>query len=242
MLTIPHPGQSNHNGGHLAFGPDGYLYLSVGDGGGGGDPNGNGQNINTLLGKILRLDVETGNPTTYTIPASNPFVGISGADEIWAYGLRNPWRYSFDRLTGALFIGDVGQGNWEEVDYQAFGFAGGANYGWNVLEGNHCYSPSSGCVPPANYVPPVAEYSHSFGCSITGGYVYRGPLYTSMQGIYFYSDYCSGRIWGLQNLGGTWVTTELEDAPFNVSSFGEDETGNLYVVDLGGTIYLVTSP
>lgn len=242
VFTIPHPGQSNHNGGHLAFGPDGYLYLSVGDGGGGGDPNGNGQNVNTLLGKMIRIDVETGNPTTYTVPANNPFVGVAGADEIWAYGLRNPWRYSFDRLTGDLLIGDVGQNAWEEVDFQAAGFTGGANYGWNTLEGNHCYSPASGCVQPVNYVPPVAEYSHSFGCSVTGGYVYRGATYPSMYGYYFFADYCSGRIWSMQNLGGIWITTQLENAPFNISSFGEDEAGNLYVVDLSGAIYLVTAP
>ncbi|MBV6394636.1 MAG: hypothetical protein HFACDABA_00202 [Anaerolineales bacterium] len=241
VLTIPHPGETNHNGGHLAFGPDGYLYLSTGDGGG-GDPNGNGQNLNTLLAKMIRIDVETGDPATYTIPADNPFVGVAGADEIWAYGLRNPWRYSFDRLTGDLYIGDVGQGEWEEVDFQAAGFAGGANYGWNTLEGNHCYSPANGCVPPAGYVAPVAEYNHSLGCSITGGYVYRGAAYPTLQGIYFYSDYCSGRIWGMRNSGGTWVASQLDEAPFNVSSFGEDEAGNLYVVDLGGAIYLVTSP
>ena len=242
VLTIPHPGATNHNGGHLAFGPDGYLYLSTGDGGGGGDPDGNGQNLNTLLGKMIRIDVETGNPTTYTIPSGNPFVGVTGADEIWAYGLRNPWRYSFDRLTGDLYIGDVGQSAWEEVDFQAAGFAGGANYGWNVLEGNHCYSPSVGCVTPANYVAPVAEYSHSNGCSITGGYVYRGSVYPSMQGIYFFSDYCSGRIWGMQNLGGPWVTTQLIDTPYNIASFGEDEAGNLYAVSLGGSVFLVTAP
>jgi len=242
VLTIPHPGESNHNGGHLAFGPDGYLYLSTGDGGGGGDPNGNGQNLNTLLAKMIRIDVETGNPATYTVPASNPFVGVAGADEIWAYGLRNPWRYAFDSLTGDLYIGDVGQGEWEEVDFQAAGFAGGANYGWNVMEGNHCYSPSNGCVPPVNHVAPAAEYNHSLGCSITGGYVYRGAAYPSMQGVYFYSDYCSGRIWGMRNLGGVWATSQLDDAGFNVSSFGEDEAGNLYVVDLGGSIYLVTTP
>jgi len=246
VLTIAHSTYANHNGGNLAFGPDGYLYLSVGDGGSGGDPFGNGQNINTRLAKILRLDVETGNPATYIVPASNPFVGVAGDDLIWAYGLRNPWRYSFDRLTGDLYIGDVGQNAWEEVDFQSAGFAGGANYGWNTLEGNHCYSPSSGCGTPAGYVPPVAEYSHgtndSIGCAITGGYVYRGAAYSSMQGIYFYSDYCTGRIWGMQNVGGTWVTKQLIDTPYNVSSFGEDEAGNLYLVNLGGSIYEVVAP
>jgi glucose/arabinose dehydrogenase len=246
VLTIPHPGQSNHNGGHLAFGPDGYLYLSTGDGGGGGDPYGNGQDTTALLGKMLRLDVETGSPATYTVPASNPFVGVAGADEIWAYGLRNPWRYSFDSSTGDLYIGDVGPDAWEEVDFQAAGFAGGANYGWNVWEGNHCYNPPSGCNPPANYVGPVAEYNHgssdSYGCAITGGYVYRGVTYPTMQGVYFYSDYCTGRLLAMKNVAGTWVTTQLTDTPYNVSGFGVDEAGNLYLIDLGGSIYLIKTP
>ena len=246
VLSIPHSDNTNHNGGMLAFGPDGYLYFGSGDGGGGGDGPNNAQNMNILLGKILRIDVETGNPTTYTIPASNPFVGVAGLDEIWASGVRNPWRYSFDRLTGDMYIGDVGQGAWEEVDFQPAGFAGGANYGWHVLEASHCYTPSSGCTPPAAYVPPVAEYNHgssdSFGCAITGGYVYRGASYPSMVGVYFYSDYCTGRMFAMQNVSGTWVTTQLIDTPYNVSSFGEDEAGNLYVVDLGGAIYQVVSP
>lgn len=242
VLTIEHSANTNHNGGHLAFGPDGFLYFSSGDGGGSGDPAGNGQNLNTRLGKILRLDVNTNISPYYLVPPSNPFVGISGDDLIWAYGLRNPWRFSFDRLTGDLFIGDVGQSAWEEVDFQPAGFVGGANYGWKILEGKHCYSPSSGCVNPFGYVAPVAEYSHSLGCSITGGYVYRGSAYVSMQGYYFYSDYCSGRIWGLQRISGTWFTTQLLDTAFNVSSFGEDEAGNLYLVDLGGSIYEVVAP
>lgn len=246
VLAIPHPGYSNHNGGHLAFGPDGYLYLSTGDGGGAGDPNHNGQNINVLLGKMLRLDVETGNPTTYTIPASNPFVGVAGADEIWAYGLRNVWRYSFDQLTGDLYIADVGQNAWEEVDFQSAGFAGGANYGWNVLEGNHCYSPSVNCIPPVNYAPPVIEYAHgandSNGCAITGGYVYRGSLFPGLQGIYFYGDYCTGRIWAMQNVSGIWVTSQLLDTNSAIVSFGEDEAGNVYLVDMGGGVYRLGIP
>ena len=246
VLVIPHPTYGNHNGGHIAFGPDGYLYFSTGDGGGGGDPNGNGQNINSLLGKLLRLDVETGSPATYTVPAGNPFVGVAGADEIWAYGMRNPWRWSFDRSTGDIYIGDVGQGAWEEVDFQAAGFAGGANYGWNVLEGNHCYSPSSGCVNPPAYVPPVSEYYHgsndSYGCSITGGYMYRGSAHPAMQGVYFHGDYCTGRLFGLQNVSGAWVFQQLLDTSYNIASFGEDEAGNLYLVDLSGAIYQIVAP
>lgn len=246
VLTIPHGANTNHNGGTILFGPDGYLYWTVGDGGGGGDQDNNAQSLNVLLGKILRLDVETGNPTTYTVPASNPFVGISGLDEIWAYGVRNPWRVSFDRQTGDFYIADVGQDAWEEINFQAASFTGGANYGWRILEGTHCYNPASGCVPPAGYVAPVAEYNHgsndSFGCSLTGGYVYRGAAYPSMQGVYFSADYCTGRLFGLQNVGGTWVFTQLLGTPYNVSSFGEDEAGNLYLVSLGGDILQVTSP
>ncbi len=243
ILSVPHSANANHNGGHIAFSPvDGYLYFSSGDGGGAGDPSNNGQNKNTLLGKILRIDVETGNPATYTVPATNPFVGVAGLDEIWAYGLRNPWRFSFDRLTGDLYIGDVGQGAWEEVDFQSAGFAGGANYGWRIWEGKHCYSPSAGCIAPPAYVPPVAEYSHSLGCSITGGYVYRGSVHPTMQGIYFASDYCSGRIFGVQNVGGVWVQTELLDTPQSIVSFGEDEAGNLYITAYNGTIYRVVVP
>jgi glucose/arabinose dehydrogenase len=246
VLSIPHSGSSIHNGGTLAFGPDGYLYFSVGDGNSGGDAANNAQNLDVLFGKILRIDVETGNPSTYTVPANNPFVGVTGRDEIWAYGLRNPWRMSFDRQTGDLYVGDVGQNTWEEIDFQAAGFAGGANYGWRVLEATHCYNPSTGCTAPAAYVPPVVEYSHgsndSYGCAITGGYVYRGTAYPSMQGIHFSADYCTGRVFGVQNTGGTWHFTELAQPGYSVSSFGEDEAGNLYVVDIGGAIYQVVAP
>ena len=246
VLTIPHGANTNHNGGTILFGPDGYLYWTVGDGGGGGDQPNNAQNINVLLGKVLRIDVETGSPATYTIPASNPFVGVPGLDEIWAYGLRNPWRVSFDRQTGDFYVADVGQDAWEEVDFQPASSTGGENYGWHVLEATHCYNPGSGCVPPVGYVPPVAEYNHgsndSYGCAITGGYVYRGAAYPSMQGVYFSGDYCTGRVFGMQNVGGAWVFSQLLGTPYNVSSFGEDEAGNLYLVDLGGSIYLVTAP
>ncbi len=241
ILTIAHA-NTNHNGGQLAFGNDGYLYISTGDGGGSGDPNNNGQNPNTLLGKILRIDVE-GGVSPYTIPPSNPFVGMSGRrGEIWAWGLRNPWRFSFDRLTHDLYTADVGQGSWEEVDFQPASGTGGQNYGWRILEGNHCHSPASGCVPPADYVPPVAEYGHNLGCSITGGFVYRGTD-AALQGFYFYSDYCSGRIWALKQENGNWYSRMILDSPHSVSTFGEDEAGNLYLANLStGVIYQITSP
>ncbi|MCB0155313.1 MAG: PQQ-dependent sugar dehydrogenase [Anaerolineae bacterium] len=241
ILTIPHPGQQNHNGGQLNFGPnDGYLYVSTGDGGGGGDPDENGQDLSTLLGKILRLDVETGNPPTYTIPATNPFTQTPGLDEIWAYGLRNPWRTAFDRQTGDLYIGDVGQGTREEVDYQAAASSGGENYGWDVLEGNLCFEPSSGCTLPPDYVPPIHDYNQDPGghCSVTGGYVYRGQFYSLMQGVYFYADYCSGIIWGLQqDVSDVWQNNQLLDTNHQITTFGEDQAGNLYLAARSGTIY-----
>ncbi|MBI5650072.1 MAG: PQQ-dependent sugar dehydrogenase [Chloroflexi bacterium] len=179
-------------------------------------------------------------PLTYTIPATNPYTQTIGyRGEIWSLGLRNPWRFSFDRATNDLYIGDVGQNLWEEIDFQSAG-VGGANYGWRILEATHCFNPASGCVPPANYAAPVAEFSHTLGCSVTGGYVYRGTI-SAMQGIYFYGDFCSGRIWGLQNSGG-WQTQQLAQPAINISTFGEDQAGNLYVVSYGGTLYQITSP
>jgi glucose/arabinose dehydrogenase len=261
ILTIEHPTYSNHNGGQLQFGPDGYLYIGTGDGGGGGDPLKNGQNPGVLLGKLLRIDVEpvgapvlalfktylplifkSGSSPNYSIPATNPYVGTPGyRGEIWALGLRNPWRFSFDRQTGDLYIGDVGQNLWEEVDFQPANSGGGENYGWNILEGLHCFDPAVGCNPPPRYSPPVAEYDHSSDCSITGGYVYRGPGNSAMQGIYFYGDICSGNIRGLQRLNGTWFSTLLSTA-FRISSFGEDQAGNLYAADYSlGVIYQITS-
>jgi len=245
VLTVNHPGQSNHNGGQLAFGPnDGYLYLGTGDGGGGGDVPNNAQTTSVLLGKLLRIDVETGTPTTYTVPATNPYTQTVGySPEIWALGLRNPWRFSFDRQTGDLYIGDVGQNEWEEVDYQPAASTGGENYGWRCKEGTHDYN-FSGTCSTLTLEPPVAEYNHgpgdSIGCSITGGFVYRGPAYAFMQGMYFYADYCTGRIWGLKNDGTGWQTQELTDAAFSISTFGEDEAGNLYLASYGGgQIYLM---
>ncbi len=231
LLAVPHPGQSNHNGGQLAFGPDGYLYAGTGDGGGAGDTNNNAQNLGSLLGKILRMDVV--EQATYAIPPSNPFAGSSSSSprpEIWAYGLRNPWRFSFDRKTGDLFIGDVGQGAWEEVDFQPAGSAGGENYGWRLTEGNHCFNPQSGCSF-AGITLPVAEYSHASGCSITGGFVYRGRDYARLNGIYFYADYCSGRVWGLRRNGPGWETQELLKPGYGFTSFGEDDAGEVYAVD-----------
>jgi glucose/arabinose dehydrogenase len=271
ILFLNHPGQTNHNGGLLVFGPDGYLYIGTGDGGGGGDPSRNAQNLGSLLGKLLRIDTEyawvqkpqgsilsylpillsssqapPGPP--YKIPANNPFVSQSGArPEIWALGLRNPWRYSFDRQTQDLFIADVGQSAWEEIDFQPTGSQGGENYGWNIYEGDHCYPPGTlNCTPPANYSPPVWEYNHgpndSTGCSITGGYIYRGAAYPAMQGIYFYGDYCSRTIWGLQFDGNRWVNQELKTAPGRITSFGEDQAGELYLTSSDGVVYQVVSP
>jgi glucose/arabinose dehydrogenase len=230
----------NHNGGQIAFGPDDYLYIATGDGGGSGDPQENGQKLSTLLGKILRIDVTTGSPVTYTIPVDNPFVGSAGTrGEIWDYGLRNPWRFSFDRQTADLYIGDVGQGKWEEVDFEPAGSSGGINYGWNIMEGPDCYNTAS--CDQSGLALPVAYYGRSLGQSITGGFVYRGSGFPALQGIYFYSDYITGRIWGLRRVGTVWHTHEFVNTPYNVSSFGEDESGELYVVDLGGAIYQIVA-
>ncbi|MFQ5796788.1 MAG: PQQ-dependent sugar dehydrogenase, partial [Candidatus Bipolaricaulia bacterium] len=227
LLTVSQP-FSNHNGGQLQFGPDGYLYIGMGDGGSGGDPQNNGQSLRTLLGKMLRIDVDGGVP--YAIPPDNPFVGPPGArDEIWALGLRNPWRFSFDRLTGDLFIADVGQGSWEEVNLQPVSSPGGENYGWRLMEGNHCFNPSTGCND-GTLIPSILEYDHSLGCSITGGYRYRGAQIPELDGTYIYGDYCSGKIWGAtEDSSGGWTVTELLDTNFLISTFGEDEAGELYL-------------
>ncbi|MDH4269521.1 MAG: PQQ-dependent sugar dehydrogenase [Dehalococcoidia bacterium] len=226
----------NHNGGQLAFGPDGYLYIGLGDGGSAGDPQGNGQNLGTLLGSILRIDVSgLSGPGDYEIPADNPFVDTAGARaEIWAFGLRNPWRFSFDSETGLLWVGDVGQGSWEEIDI----IAKGANYGWNIMEGLHCYSPASGC-DQSGLTLPIAEYDHSQGrCSITGGYVYRGDEIPSLQGYYLYGDYCSGDIWALAYDGSVLTeNTLLTRSGLSITSFGEDLAGKLYILEREGGIY-----
>jgi glucose/arabinose dehydrogenase len=239
IITIAQP-FDNHNGGQLAFGPrDGLLYVGMGDGGSGGDPGNRAQNPLELLGKILRLDVESGRPYTYVVPANNPFVGRTGfRPEIWALGLRNPWRFSFDRATADLYIGDVGQGLFEEVDFQAAGSAGGQNYGWKIMEGAHCFTTSQ--CDETGLTLPVVEYDHSLGCSIIGGYVYRGGAFPRMQGLYFYGDFCSGRIWGLRQQNNAWQSTQLIDTSISISAFGEDEPGNLYVASYGtGQIYSV---
>ncbi|MRR53440.1 MAG: glucose dehydrogenase [Deltaproteobacteria bacterium] len=227
---------ANHNGGHLAFGPDGLLYVALGDGGSGGDPFNNAQNLAVHLGKILRIDVEAGS-SPYAIPASNPF-----NSEVWAYGLRNPWRFSFDRGSGDLYIADVGQNQFEEVNFQPSASSGGENYGWNIMEGMHCFTDPA--CSQAGLTLPVAEYDHLNGdCSVTGGFVYRGAQYPSLQGIYLYGDFCSGRIWGLRRNGLVWENQLLLDTTLNISSFGEDEAGNLYVADMtAGVIYKIVVP
>ncbi len=238
LLTVPQP-FANHNGGQLAFGPDGYLYIGMGDGGSAGDPGNRAQNSTELLGKILRIDTESvaGSTTpTYAIPNNptpNPtFTATPGyLREIWAMGVRNPWRFSFDRTTGDLYIGDVGQGAVEEVDFQPAGSAGGQNYGWRLFEGSSQYTCPAPCSS-AGITMPVLEYGHVGGnCSITGGFIYRGPGFPCMQETYFYADYCSGRIWGARHVGATWQTQELFDAAFHITCFGEDTAGNLYVCD-----------
>jgi cysteine-rich repeat protein len=236
----------NHNGGHIAFGPDGYLYYGMGDGGGGGDPQENGQDLAELLGKMMRIDVST---PPYAIPPTNPFAGSpSAADEIWAYGLRNPWRWSFDRANGDLYIADVGQNNWEEVNYQPGSSTGGENYGWDVFEANACFEPTPPATmcpsPPTGFTFPVLEYSHSQGCSVTGGYVYRGCAMPDLAGTYFYSDICSAFIRTFEGVSGGVAQNQqnrtADLAPGGglsiggVSSFGEDARGELYIVDHGG--------
>jgi glucose/arabinose dehydrogenase len=234
IMEVAQP-YSNHNAGQLAFGPDDYLYIGLGDGGSAGDPQGNGQNLTTILGSIVRIDVSgLSGPGDYEIPADNPFVGTEGAQpEIWAYGLRNPWRFSFDSETGLLWAGDVGQSSWEEIDI----ITKGANYGWNTMEGSHCYSPSTGCNQ-SGLVLPVVEYDHSQGCSVTGGYVYRGDQIDSLQGYYIYGDYCSGDIWALAYDGSVMTENKLlAESGLSITSFGEDLAGNLYILDRQGGIY-----
>lgn len=235
LLGVPQP-YANHNGGAVAFGPDGYLYLGLGDGGSGGDPLGNGQSLNTLLGKILRLDVNNAIP--YSIPPDNPFAGSGEVyQEIWASGLRNPWRFSFDPATGDLYIGDVGQNEWEEISLAPAG-VGGLNFGWNTYEGNHPYQGGSS----ASFAFPVAEYNHSQGCSVTGGVVSRGASLPAWNGIYLFGDFCTGYVWGLLTQGGSWQSQLLFTTGLGISTFGVDEAGEVYLADYrGGTIYRLAS-
>ena len=235
ILRIDQP-HEYHNGGHMAFGPrDGYLYIGTGDGGPPGQAGSRAQDPGTLLGKMLRIDVESG-VSPYAIPASNPFTKTaSHRDEIWALGLRNPWGFAFDPVTGDLYIGDVGEGEYEEVNYQPASSKGGENYGWPIMEGIHCYDPDP--CSTIGLTEPVAEYPHSRGCAVVGGPVYRGSKFTQMQGIYFYADFCSGRIWGLRRIGDNWQSALLYDASFSITGIGEDEDGSLYVTNYtDGTI------
>lgn len=240
ILTVDQPA-TNHNGGNVAFGPDGFLYVGFGDGGGGGDPNGNGQNTSTLMGAIVRLDVVGGSP--YGIPAGNPFEanavctggsGIEDCPEIYAWGLRNPWRFSFDTTTSKLWAGDVGQSNWEEVDV----ITAGGNYGWNVREGAHCFNPSSGCAN--NFIEPVSEYDHGLGGSITGGLVYRGSAIAELSGWYLFGDFTSGRLFGIPENSLAGIEPEvLSETGLQIVSFGQDADGEIYVLNFAGTIHRV---
>ncbi len=236
LLSVDQP-YPNHNGGQLQFGPDGYLYVSFGDGGSANDPLNNGQNPSTLLGTLLRLDVDFSNEI-YAIPSTNPFVSDDGRrNEIWAWGLRNPWRFSFDRLTGDLFVADVGQNMWEEVHFQTSNSPGGENYGWNILEGSHCFLESD-CDKTGMELP-IFEYNHQGHCSITGGYMYRGNQHLELYGNYFLADFCSGTIWALfPDANGSWSANNVLDSAYVVSGFGEDIGGELYLLDHNlGSIY-----
>jgi glucose/arabinose dehydrogenase len=246
ILMVPQP-FANHNGGMIAFGLDGMLYIGFGDGGDAGDPGNRAQNPNELLGKLLRIDVSQGAVApqpAYAVPPTNPFVGQSGKrEEIWSFGLRNPWRYSFDRQTADLYIADVGQGNWEEVDVatSASGGGRGINYGWKVMEGNHCFSPSTGCNITGLTLPRL-EYDHGNGCSITGGYAYRGVAIPGLQGTYFYGDFCAGFVRSFRLVNGT-ATQFFDWAALrpvgNITSFGEDAAGELYIMTSAGGLYRI---
>jgi len=231
VLTVTQP-YANHNGGHLAFSPQGYLMWGLGDGGSGGDPKHNGQNVETLLGSLLRLDVKR---LPYSVPSDNPFANGGGRKEIFAFGLRNPWRFSFDRNNGQLWLADVGQNAWEEVDIVEVG----DNLGWNGKEGSHCYVHD--LCENSHFKDPILEYDHSAGnCSITGGYVYRGNEFSEMHGLYFYGDFCSGKVSAVSQMGdGSYVSLPLLDSGLNIASFAEDNNGELYIIHLGGSIYRI---
>ena len=252
----------NHNGGSIEFGPDGYLYIGIGDGGSSGDPENRAQNLSNLFGSILRIDVNT--EKGYKIPIDNPFYNLDTAKkEIWSYGLRNPWRFSFDKKTGDMYIGDVGQWDWEEINYQPYDSKRGLNFGWNILEGTHCYKKNDELCNSEDTVLPIFEYPHdanylktligwtqadTHGCSVTGGYVYRGKNKPELYGRYFLGDYCTGKVWSLKNNNGELDikehTSELLETmnkkQFYLSSFGEDEEGELYLIDYFGALYSIT--
>jgi len=240
ILTVDQP-DDNHNGGDIAFGPDGYLYAGFGDGGGGGDPDGNGQNTGTVMGAIVRVDVRGGSP--YGIPAGNEFEsnpvctggsGLLPCPEIYAWGLRNPWRFSFDFVTSKLWVGDVGQGSWEEIDV----IEAGGNYGWNVREGAHCFSPANGCEN--TFIEPISEYDHDLGRSVTGGFVYRGSAISDMVGWYIFGDFGSGTVFGVPEDSVVGVTPEvLQETGLQIVSFGQSANGELYVLHFGGTIHQI---
>ena len=244
LLAVPDP-YRNHNGGLVLFGPDGYLYVGLGDGGSGGDPHGHGQDPGTLLGSLLRLDVDpeaVSDQEPYRIPEDNPFAdGEGGAPEVWAYGLRNPWRFSFDRATGDLYVADVGQNAIEEVNFRPADRAGGENYGWNITEGTACFAADP--CDTEDLTLPVAEYGRDLGNSVTGGYVYRGEDHPALRGVYLFADFGSGLLWGLgRDSGGEWALSDPVATDLPVSSFGEDAAGALYVTAFDGTLYRVVAP
>ena len=238
LLFVDQPAP-NHNGGGVLFGPDGYLYLSLGDGGGGGDPQDNGQNPDALLGKILRIDIDPSGSEPYDVPDDNPFADGGGAPEVWHWGLRNPWRLSFDRATGDLWIGDVGQGSWEEVDVARAGMSG-LNFGWNVMEGPSCYG--GGECAQDGLALPVSAYGRDLGCTVIGGYVYRGERYPFLAGTYLFADYCSGRVFAIDAASdGPVAPMTVGDAEGRIAAFGEDADGELYAMALGGEISRITA-
>lgn len=237
LLTVDQP-FTNHKGGQIVFGPDGFLYIGFGDGGSGGDPMGNGQDLQTMLGKMLRIDVNNmSGGKQYAIPATNPFAGGGGLPEIWAYGLRNPWRFSFERGGTRLFVGDVGQDQFEEVDI----LESGKNYGWNVMEAMHCFNPASGCNM-TGLTMPIAEYAHSEGEAVMGGFIYKGTAISNLLGAYVFGDYISGTIWELVEApAGTWTRTKLLSTGRNISSFAQDTAGELYALDYSGSVLKLTA-
>lgn len=237
ILKVEQP-YSNHNGGRLEFGPDGMLYLGLGDGGGSFDPNDSAQDGSSLLGKLIRIDVDPSHGT-YAVPGDNPFVGDGSVlNEIWALGLRNPWRIAFDKGTGNLYIADVGQNEFEEINFQPAGSDGGENYGWDIMEASQCTGGNT--CDPSGFTLPVAEYDHGSGCSVTGGEVYRGNAYPSFAGVYFFGDYCSGKVWGLSRVGNQWSAALLADTSYAISTFGRGEDGSVYLANRTGGIYLLS--